>query len=230
MRMKFLIPLVTALTALGASGVAAAAPAGPLDVIPLNPRTTFAVVSLIPGVSTGTPNSSEPRPALSIIKLYIVDYVLRHGDGSAQDRQLAQRAIQFSDNDAASALDTKYPNAIDAVAAEDQLANTWRGSFWGTSYTSAQDTATFLVDKERTDPASPILGWMATASPIAADGTAQNWGTVHIPAMLGTKWGWSDDRTSLVASASFGPGFATAAFTNGDPDDENADLAAFSIK
>ncbi|OXR41827.1 hypothetical protein B7C42_06169 [Nocardia cerradoensis] len=38
---------------------------------------------------------------------------------------------------------------------------------------------------------------------------------------------WSDDGSD-VASASFGPGFAIAAFTHGDVDDENADLAAFT--
>ncbi|MBF4996614.1 hypothetical protein IRT45_05525 [Nocardia sp. BSTN01] len=211
-----------------AGGAATASPArGESEPIPMNPRTSFAMVSLIPGTATGTGNSDERRPALSIIKLYLVDYVLRHGDGSRSDRQAAQRAIQLSDSAAATELDTKYPHAIDATAAEFGSADTRRGSFWGDSYTSARDVAEFLVVKQRTDPASPLLWWMATASPIAADGTAQNWGTAHVPATVGTKWGWSDDG-SYVASASFGPGFAIAAFTHGDADDENADLAAFT--
>ncbi|TSE00341.1 hypothetical protein FOS14_07895 [Skermania sp. ID1734] len=215
--------LLVMATGLTVNAVASAAPL-PVHPVAMNSRTSFAFVSLVPGTDSGTANSNQPRPALSIIKLYLVDYVLRHGDGSASDRALSQRAIQLSDNDAASALDNKYPNAIDATAAEYQLPNTSRGSFWGTSLTSAADIANFLLDKERSDPASPILGWMATASPVAADGTAENWGTAHLPGVIGTKWGWSDDRTSLVASASIGPGFAVAAMTNGSPADENADV------
>ncbi|WP_227979828.1 hypothetical protein [Nocardia spumae] len=214
-----------------ASGTATASPVEADEPIAMNPRTSFAIVSLVPGIDSGTANSDEPRPALSIIKLYLVDYVLRYGDRSASDRQLAQRAIQLSDSDAASALDSKYPGAIDATAAEFGSTATRRGSFWGDSYTSASDVAGFLVAKELSDPGSPMLVWMATASPIAADGTAQNWGTARMPAVIGSKWGWSDDPVSpvsAVASASFGPGFATAAFTNGDADDENADLAGFT--
>ncbi|MBO0853450.1 MAG: hypothetical protein J2P18_06750 [Nocardia sp.] len=233
MRSKALAPIAALFMMVSGVVTAAAEPtARPVDLpvnLPVNPRTSFAVVSVVPGVSTATPNADEPRPALSIIKLYLVDFALRHGDGSPGDKALAQSAIQLSDNNAANALDNKYPQAIGATAGEFHLTHTWRAGFWGNSTTSARDTASFLSAKEITDPGSPILGWMATAAPVAADGTAQNWGTAHIPAMMGTKWGWADDRVSLVASASFGPGFATAAFTNGGPGDENADLAAFSL-
>ena len=220
-----MVPVVALLMA-GASMTATASPVGgAADRVAMNPRTSFAIVSLIPGMSTGTNNSNEPRPALSIIKLYLADYVIRYGDRSESDRRSAQRAIQFSDNNAASALDDKYPGGIDATAAEFGLAATRRGPFWGQSYTSARDVADFLAAKERVDPFSPLLNWMADASPVAGDGTVQNWGTSHIPAVIGSKWGWADDRAAAVASASFGPGFATAAFTYGAAEDENADLA-----
>ncbi|AHH21489.1 hypothetical protein NONO_c67220 [Nocardia nova SH22a] len=196
-------------------------------VAPVNPRTSIAIVSLVPGMSTGTSNSSESRAALSIIKVYLVAYALRHGDGSASDRELGQRAIRLSDNNAATALDDKYPDAIAATATEFGLTGTRRGAFWGESYTSARDAAEFLAAEERTDPLSPLLAWMATASPIAADGTAQNWGTSRLPAVIGSKWGWSDEPAAEVASASFGPGFAVAAFTFGDADTQNADLTEF---
>ncbi|MEV5651296.1 hypothetical protein AB0L57_23855 [Nocardia sp. NPDC052254] len=219
-----LVASVVALLMTGTAG-ATASPTG--DPAVPNPRTSFVIVSLIPGMSTGTSNSSEPRPALSMAKLFLADYVLRHGDGSVADRELAQRAIRLSDNDAATTLDDKYPAAIAAIAAEFGLTDTRRGAFWGESVTSASDVADFLAAVERGTPFSPLLAWMAGASPIAADGTVQNWGTARIPAVIGSKWGWADDHVSEVASASFGPGFATAAFTYGDADDENADLAAF---
>ncbi|PPJ38156.1 hypothetical protein C5E45_10330 [Nocardia nova] len=59
------------------------------------------------------------------------------------------------------------------------------------------DVAEFLVAKQRTDPGSPMLRWMATASPIAADGTAQSWGTAHRPATIGTN---GDGRTAAPRS------------------------------
>ncbi len=223
-----LVASVVALLMAGSATAMASPATDPLAPPAMNPRTSFAIVSLVPGISTATTNSSESRPALSMVKLYLADYVLRHGDGSASDRDLAQRAIRFSDNNAATTLDDKYPGAIAATAAEFGLTATQRGSFWGDSRTSARDVADFLIAVERGNPFSPLLTWMATASPIAADGTVQNWGTALIPAVIGSKWGWSDDHVSAVASASVGPGFAAAAFTNGDAAAENADLAAFT--
>jgi hypothetical protein len=56
---------------------------------------------------------------------------------------------------------------------------------------------------------------MASASPVAADGMRQDYGTAVLPGVIGTKWGWSDDRTSFTASASYGADFSVAAQTNG---------------
>ncbi|MBH0775412.1 hypothetical protein IT779_03810 [Nocardia sp. NEAU-351] len=201
-------------------------PNRPPDAVP--PRTALSVRTPL-GLDWGTPNQYETRSALSTAKLYIVDYALRHGDDSAGDLELAERMIRYSDDAAASALSAKYPAAIDAVAAEYALAQTRSGpGDWSTAVTSTADLATFLAVKQSTDPTSPILEWMATAAPTAADGTAQNWGTARLPGVVGTKWGWSDLPPWEVASVSFGPGFSVAAHTRGTPEEQTADvLGAF---
>lgn len=60
-----------------------------------------------------------------------------------------------------------------------------------------------------------MLSALATASPVAADGYKQDYGTATLPGVLGTKWGWSDDRSSVNASVSFGPFFSVSASTYG---------------
>lgn len=193
------------------------------------PRTTMSVRSLT-GLRWGTADEHQARSALSLAKLYLTDYALRHGDGSAGDRAHGERMIRYSDDAAADAVAAKYPQAIAAVAAEYGLAETRPGANWGSATTSTADVADFLDAKLRTDPASPILSWMATAAPRAADGTEQNWGTAALPGVQGTKWGWSDVPPQEVASASFGPGFTVAAHTRGGPADQTADvLGALSI-
>ncbi|KAA0016322.1 hypothetical protein [Antrihabitans cavernicola] len=219
-----LTPAAVAGIAIAAAPVAQAAP-NPVDNLSTVPGRTSLSFDFSPlNVRVGTPNSTEARSGLSTVKLYIADYALRHGDGSASDRDLAQRMIQLSDDNAAQQLDAKYPNALDADAAEYHLTSTHRGSFWGDSVTSTADTVTFLEAKKATDPMSPILGWMATANPVAADGTHQDWGTAHLPGVIGTKWGWSDEGSPEVASASFGPDFSVAAQTEGSAADETADV------
>ncbi|MDG3009442.1 serine hydrolase [Rhodococcus sp. D2-41] len=221
---------LTALTVFAAPAGAAPAPAPSVPrtlaaaVCGVPTRTSITFQSPIPGLELGSANEHVARTGLSIVKLYIADYALRHGDGSAQDRALAEHMIRYSDDNAADQMAAKYPNAINAEAAEYGLADTSEGPTWGTSWTSTADVAKFLMDKEETDPTSPVLGWMATASPVAADGTQQNWGTVHLPGVIGTKWGWSSFGPNQVASASYGPGFTVSAETAGQPGDETADV------
>jgi len=69
--------------------------------------------------------------------------------------------------------------------------------------------------KKRENPSDPVLVAMNTASPVAADGYRQDYGTATLPGVIGTKWGWSDDRQSIHASASIGPDFSVAANTYG---------------
>lgn len=200
---------------------AAPSPDG-FDTVP--DRTSLSFAHSPSGTRVGTANSAEARPGLSTVKLYVADYMLRHGDGSAEDRELGQRMIRDSDDGAASQAYAKYPHSIDAVASEYGLTATRGAAFWGNSSTSTADTVTFLEAKKATDPSSPILGWMATAAPVAADGTTQDWGTSTLPSVVGTKWGWSDYGPDIVASASFGPDFSVAANTYGSKEQHTSDV------
>jgi len=56
---------------------------------------------------------------------------------------------------------------------------------------------------------------MTQAAPVAADGYPQDFGTATLPGVTGTKFGWSDDPTSIHASASIGPDLVVSAHTWG---------------
>lgn len=187
-------------------------------------RTAISVRSVVPGLAWGTANESESVSALSLAKLYLIDYALRHGDASAGDKDLGERMIRYSDNAAADAIDAKYPHAIDEIAAEYGLTATHGAAEWGNSSTSTADVSEFLVAKLRSDPDSPILTWMREPGEVAADGTRQDWGTARLPRVQGTKWGWSDTGVPEVSSASFGPGFAVTAHTYGTPEQQTEDV------
>lgn len=214
------IPIVATLML---AAPASALPA-PNDFADVPSRTSLSFEHTPSGLHVGTANENEARPGLSTVKLYMADYALRRGDGSSTDRDLAARMIQFSDDGAASQLDAKYPGAIDATAAEYGLTSTSRGVFWGSSFTSTADTVQFLEAKKRIDPSSPILKWMNSSSPVAADGTNQDWGTGKLADSTGTKWGWDDDGSSVVASASIGDDFSVAANTYGPPSAQTQDV------
>ncbi|MGP5243010.1 hypothetical protein ACTXMA_02270 [Corynebacterium variabile] len=176
-------------------------------------RTQITVEHTATGFRAGTANQHESRPALSIVKLYIADYVFAHG--SPADKADATRMLQVSDDNIASRLYAKYPQSISTTANAYGLNDTHDPGFWGNSTTSTADSVTYLEAKKRQDPGSPVLAALASASPVAADGMRQDYGTAVLPGVIGTKWGWSDDRTSFTASASYGADFSVAAQTNG---------------
>ncbi|UYP17354.1 hypothetical protein OED52_11605 [Rhodococcus sp. Z13] len=203
-----------ALTVLGAS-VAAAAPAPIVDdrgaiVAPGGTRISFAHTPS--GMRAGTANEHESRAGVSIVKLYLAEYVVQHGDPA--DRADAVEMIRSSDDAIADRLHARYPQAIAATATEFGLTDTHVPGYWGAGTTSTHDMVTYLETKKRTDPGSPVLAAMASAHDTAADGTRQDYGTAALPGVIGTKWGWSDDR-SFHASASFGADFSVAASTGG---------------
>lgn len=212
-------PLVTALavaglTALG-THIATAAPAPVVDdrgVIAAPAGTQISFAHTPTGMRAGTANEHESRAGLSIVKLYLAEYVFRHGDQA--DHADAAEMIRSSSDAIADRLHAKYPQAISTTAAEFGLADTHVPGYWGYGTTSTHDMVTYLETKKRTDPASPVLAAMASAYGTAADGYPQNFGTALIAGVVGTKWGWSNDR-SFHASASFGPDFSVAASTHG---------------
>ncbi len=205
--------------------VAGAEPVETDEVAAVPPRTAISVRTTF-GLGWGTANEHESRSSLSLAKLFMADYALRHGDRSAEDRDLAERMIRYSDDGAASLMEAKYPQAVAAIAAEYGLTETVPGPSWGAGATSVADVSDFLAAKLRQDPGSPIFEWMAAAGSTAQDGTEQDWGTARWPFVLGTKWGWSDFGESEVASASFGNGFAVTAHTRGTAAEQTDDVLA----
>lgn len=168
------------------------------------------------GMRMATANEHEPRPALSLIKLYIATYVLEKG--SFEDKYEALDMIASSSDTSAEELFEKYPNSIDSVAKEYGLQATKAGDQWGTSVTSMYDVVRFVVQLKEDNPTHPVLVAMAHADPISEDGYEQDYGTAKLQNVVGTKWGWSNDKT-LHSSVSFGKNFVVAATTYGSADD-----------
>ena len=126
-------------------------------------RTQISFEHIPTGTHFGTANETEARPGLSIVKLYIADYVFQHG--SATDWSRATQMIRVSDDALARELYSRYPSSINATAAT-------------------------------------------------------------LPEVTGSKWGWSDDRRSIHASASIGSNFAIAAHTFGTKETHTQDVQA----
>lgn len=164
----------------------------------------------------GSATERFPRPALSLIKLYIADYVLKNGDEDQKD--LALEMIRSSDDEAAEELYAYFPESIDETASEYGLISTQSDERWGYSVTSTYDIVKFIEAKLREDPHSPILEAMKESHEFASDGYAQNFGTSTLPGVNGTKWGWGNDY-DLHSSVSFGDDFVVAAAVTGTADD-----------
>ena len=177
------------------------------------------------GMRSGTATERFARPALSLIKLYIAKYVLDHGTLAEQYRAIEM--ISSSDDRSAGELFRKYPDSIDEVAREYGLLSTRAAARWGTSVTSTYDVVHFISQLLEEDPTHPILVAMAEATPIAADGYGQDFGTSVLPGVIGTKWGWSDKK-DLHSSVSFGENFVVAAAVTGSADDLT-DLVEFQL-
>ncbi|MGN5239250.1 hypothetical protein [Rhodococcus sp. SJ-3] len=215
MRTSVSVLLATTAIILAPAATAAAAPAPIVDgngaiVAPSSTAISFAHTPS--GARAGTTNEHESRAGVSIVKLYIAEYVVRHGD--PDDQTDAVEMIRASDDAIADRLYAKYPQSISTTVAEFGLADTHVPGYWGFGTTSTHDMVTYLETKKRTDPGSPVLAAMASAHETAADGYPQNFGTALLAGVIGTKWGWSDDR-AFHASASFGPDFSVAASVYG---------------
>lgn len=208
-----------------AAGNVAAAPQPkltPQGTIDAPGRTQISFTHTPTGAHYGTANENEARPGLSIVKLYIADYVFKHG--TEADKAKATQMIRYSDDNIASELYGRYPDSINATAREYGLSNTHGAGHWGNSTTSSADTVKFLEAKKRENTSDPVLVAMSTASPVAADGYRQDYGTATLPGVIGTKWGWSDGRQSVHASASIGPDFSVAANTYGTKETHTSDV------
>ncbi|WP_143342288.1 MULTISPECIES: hypothetical protein [unclassified Corynebacterium] len=184
------------------------------------PRTQM-TVRYADGNSVSTGNSHESRPALSLAKLYLGMWVLKYG--ASEDKARVENMIRFSEDGTASDLERKYPQAIPSIIGEYRLGETHHNGYWGNTTTSTEDLTRFIGAISGDPVAAPLMKGMATAAPVASDGYRQDFGTARIPGIIGTKFGWSDNR-QVHASASFGPGYSVAANTYGSPADLTGDV------
>ena len=185
------------------------------------PARTQITVRHDSGATVSTANSHESRPALSLSKLYLGYWVLKYG--APADKARVEHMIRVSDDNVATDLDRRYPQAIPSIIHEFGLRETHYTGYWGTTTTSTEDVARFTSRIQRDPIAAPIRTGMATAAPVAADGYRQDFGTSRIPGVIGTKFGWSDNRR-IHASVSTAPGFTVAANTYGDAGTHTADV------
>lgn len=168
------------------------------------------------GFTIGTATERFARPALSLSKLYIADYVAEWG--TLDEQYLAFKMVSTSSDSAAKTLYDRYPESIDKTAQKYGLLSTRGAAQWGYSVTSTYDVVRFIAQLLEEDPTSPLLVAMASADSLAADGYPQDFGTSVLPGVIGSKWGWSDDQT-LHSSVSFGADFVVAAAVAGTAED-----------
>lgn len=213
---KTLLALFSFVLLLGTAPVAGAISLDP-GAVPARTQITL----LIGGQQISTPNSGESRPALSLSKLYLGHWVLHHG--APEDKAKVEHMIRVSDDGLANQLETKYPRAIPDTIAAFGLGQTHHNGYWGNTSTSSNDVARFVAETRHDPVAAPLFNGMASASAVAADGYAQDFGTARVPGVQGTKFGWSNDR-SIHATVSHGPGFTIAANTYGTPAAHTADV------
>ncbi|MFF5034452.1 hypothetical protein [Nocardia salmonicida] len=144
------IRTVTWCAAAVAVGLMVAAPAARADEDPSTvPSRTAMSLRMPGGFAWGTANEHESRAALSMSKLYIADYALRHGDGSPEDRALSERMIR--DSDAGSPIFEWMAGASNTAA--DGTPQNWgtaqlpgvQGSKWGWSDVGAPEVASASI-------------------------------------------------------------------------------------
>nr|VDG62065.1 Uncharacterised protein [Streptococcus thermophilus] len=221
---------VQALRAVGAACVVGAAfvvaplpPAAAVDVLPGDPgERTDLVVMHDDGRWTGSPGAQDPRPALSLAKLYLGYWVLLEGTTEEQGKVL--RMMRTSSDAVAGELDAAYPDAINEVAEMFELTSTRSDGYWGRSLTSPYDLARFISAIIDDPAAEPIIRGMANHAPYAEDGFKQDFGTDQMAGVIGSKFGWSDDRAGAFGSVSFGPDWVIAAMSYGDVDEHTDDV------
>lgn len=164
---------------------------------------------------------NRPGPALSLAKLYLAYGVLAAGDPA--DRDAVTHMIRTSDDLTAARLSAKHPTAIADTIDRFGLHGSQAGPDWGSGVTTTDDVVRFLTAVRDDPTAAPIIDAMATASPVAADGYHQNYGTATLPGAWATKFGWSDDGT-INATGTYGNGWTAAARTYGPPDQLTRDI------
>lgn len=203
---------------------AAPSPADVQGVLSAPARTQVSVDHTYTGLHAGTPNENESRYSLSLTKLLLADYIYEHGTQADKDKATAM--IQRSDDNLATELSGRYPQAIQSKANQYGMKSAVPASTWGNWKFSSADWSRYLSAKHREDPTGtgPLLSAMRSSQDRGADGYYQRYGVALLPGVQGWKSGWSDDRTSYHASVGFGNDWSVAVQTNGGADALNNDL------
>ncbi|MHA2787769.1 hypothetical protein ACXZ66_01260 [Corynebacterium sp. S7] len=183
-----------------------------LDAEDVDERTALVLVHS-DGTVEASENAEESRPSLSLSKLYLGYWVIYNGSDEHKDQ--VEEMLRLSNDDMASEMDAAYPEAIDEVAEDFGLENTYRNGYWGVTRTSALDVATFIAEIRWDPRAKPIFEAMSDSAQYAHDGFAQDYGTSQLPGVKGTKFGWSNDHET-TATVSFGKEWTAASMTFGD--------------
>jgi len=212
--------LISAILALAiAFGMAPSAHALVLATDDVNERTALALLNQ-DGEIEGTDNADEPRPALSLSKLYLGYWVIYNG--SKKHKAQVEKMLRLSHDGLAQEMDRAYPEAIDEIAEDFDLEDTSRNGYWGSAPTSAVDVVKFIQAISPDPQAKPVFDAMRDSAEIAQDGFEQDFGTFQLPGAEGTKFGWSNNHESM-ATVSFGDGWIAAALTDGDTSAINKD-------
>lgn len=189
----------------------------------INERTQVTVMDLETGIIIGTDNQHDGRSGLSQNKLYIADWVVKNGSDS--DAEAAVNMLKDSNDLTAQSLYWKYgTETINDTAEEYDLEDTYGIDRWGSAPTSPYDLVKFISAKIEEDPNDPVLRALRNATPVAADGYSQDFGTSEIDGVKGTKWGWTDDHSSGHSSTSFGDGFVISVHTYGSKSQHDEDV------
>jgi hypothetical protein len=186
-----------------ASSLAAAADAGSL------PGGAVAVADAGLGSSRASaptlsgPVAERSFPTASLVKLFVAADVLHRARAGlvvldGPDHARLRAMVRSSDDAAASALWVRHGGGrmVTDVAARFGLTGTAPPAVpgrWGQAVTTARDVAVFLARLPvlaHPDDAAALLGWMAEAAPVAADGYDQRFGLLALPGAVAAKQGW----------------------------------------
>lgn len=189
----------------GLLAVAVARQHRPADGLSLRAAEARAARLAASRADNGDP-AGRPIPSASMVKLFIAEDVLHRARAGtlvldAADRALLRAMIRSSDDPAASAAWVRFGGGrmVTDVAGRYDLTGTAPPPAripgqWGQAVTTARDLARFLSllpVLAHPEDAATLLGWMAEATPLAADGFDQRFGLFGtLPGQPAVKQGW----------------------------------------
>jgi hypothetical protein len=203
--------------ALASVDEAAAEAGGTVDVVVLGPDG---------GELLAGPGADRPLHTASLVKLLVVQQLLARAEAGTLDLSPAdlgrmERAVTASDDEAMSALWSRFDGPALVVAATTEFGLTGSSppavpGQWGEARTTARDTAVFLAglpDHLTGDDRATLTGWMRATTGTAADGSDQRWGllspTVRSSTEVAAKQGWMcciDGRRQLHSAGTLADG------------------------